>query len=325
MWSEALLILPLNLGRFFDAAGVQQVAMCLVNDIGERPSLDCLEPVVRTIIWLQVQERIIHEIICCLRAGHPGFSQHFGRIGNRGLVCRNGCGGEIVAPGHQVIGPLVEIAAIQADSFAKSQVDIRALRPVDQAVYIVPGRGDRSVVALIECLQHVRRRGEFVGVELKIGQRHLHNPVASRRAVGCRKLRVLRPRLLEILVGLRHQPRIIFHERPCPQTCAVNVGLVGSHRTRANSHHVGQGIWIHGGFECLGDLDREIFLDLYDVGRVPVVVLRPEVETIGRSNQLGRHANTVARTPHRAFQNVCNAKLAGDCRNVLVGALVRER
>ena len=140
-----------------------------------------------------------------------------------------------------------------------------------------------------------------------------------------RELGIQLARALEILVRLGHRPHVVLEQRFRLECGAMNVGLVGLHRTRAYAHHVLERLRVHRRFKRVGDLDRKVLLDLDDVGRIPVVVLRPEVETVGRAYQLGRYADAIPRPAHGALEHMRYAEFPRNRRDVLVGALVSER
>ena len=58
----------------------------------------------------------------------------------------------------------------------------------------------------------------------------------------------------------------------------------------------------------LGNGLRHVVLDIEYVGHLPVVGLRPDVETVVGFDQLRGNAQALAGAAHRSFQNICHAQ-----------------
>src|SRR5262245_57541511 len=78
-------------------------------------------------------------------------------------------------------------------------------------------------------------------------------------------------------------------------------------------------------FQLLNHIGSDLVLDLEDVVELPVVSLRPNLETVRGVDELGRDPHLVADLAYRSLKNVRDPQLPGDFRNADVLPLERER
>src|SRR6266481_2277952 len=71
---------------------------------------------------------------------------------------------------------------------------------------------------------------------------------------------------------------------------------------------------------CNGARDLRLYGE--HVSQVAIVSLRPEMGLVADLNKLCGNANSVARSPHAALQNILNAQILADLRKGATGALV---
>lgn len=110
----------------------------------------------------------------------------------------------------------------------------------------------------------------------------------------------------------------LSYERP-----AFEIDLIRLDGPRSDVHHLGKRCRVHGGFQRLGYLDRDLFLDGDDVVEGAVVSLRPKMKAVRRADELRRDAQPVAAAAHGAFKHMLlDAEPLRNHRHFLIGVLV---
>ncbi len=154
-----------------------------------------------------------------------------------------------------------------------------------------PGLGERGV--------ELRRQAR---VAPSLGERRaevlLPERVNHRQpGVSARELRVELERLREPADRLTHA-RVVALVEGCGR---LQVERVGLWIPRGHRHESRLLVALQDHFELLGDAARDALLQLEHVRQLAVEGLRPQVEAIGRLDELRRDPHLVALLAHRAF------------------------
>ena len=311
--------------RLADAHVPQQGAVGLVGDRGVvRPALQRPEPELGGL--RRIAQVSLRGNVTCGGNAFPGRGrqQRLQRTVDHRPVVHHARDQQHVGPGLRIVRSRVQVFAEPPQRVAQAQLQHGPQCPAAAAFGLVLGGVDGQVDAVHEVAIHLVRGGVGKPV-VPPGGPQLVEPEPGRLAVRGGELGVDGPCRLELLVGLEVIVPVRGAQRARAQRDAPDVGLVRAYRARADIDHVLQCVWVQGGVERGGDLHRHVFLDGDHVFQRPVVGLRPGVEAVGHTGQLGGHADPVPGGANRAFQQVRDTEFTADGGQVFLRAAVEHR
>ena len=134
-----------------------------------------------------------------------------------------------------------------------------------------------------------------------------------------RIVRVDRERPVEQLAGLCHQLQVTRVQALASQQVVV-IGLDVRLRNAGDVVLAGQFC-----LQRLTDQGCKVVLNCKHIGKVPIIGLRKQVESIAGLDQLGRNTNPVPRFAHRAFENMGHIQGLTDLAQIGILTLEGER